>query len=78
MAATRATSGSEEIMDEGIVIVMSAEREDTSDLMVGGDDYGFRTRIGEEFMWLVLSWQIIWRELMSAKFETFKLPYKNT
>lgn len=35
MAATRATSGSEVIMDEGIVIVTSAEREDTSEVMVG-------------------------------------------
>lgn len=41
-------------MDEGIVIVTSAEREDTSDLMVGGDDYGFRTWIGEEFMFYVV------------------------
>lgn len=31
MAATRATSGSDEMMDEGIVMVASAEREDTSD-----------------------------------------------
>ena len=35
MAATRVTSGSEETMEEGIVIVAIAEWEDTDPVMVG-------------------------------------------
>jgi hypothetical protein len=35
MAATRVRSGSEETMEEGIVIVASAEWEDTDPVMVG-------------------------------------------